>query len=246
MTKKVTIKMLLLANCAVISFIMGFTAPIVSPYFMGQLFERQDLIGQIIMLGTFVQFGMSVIKQSSIAVRFFVKHYTLFSIVTDIGFALNALIAGGFPVYGFLVYNILTWSGVDILNLIRKDTINQVLSKTDLTIFDAKCNSIKVAFVFLGTFVSTTIASMIGGEINIHIALLAEALVCALGHAMQIRANKRIRKEILKESEDQITVKEFVTDVFKRFCNLFFAIYNSLTAKKKVDLVKHKKDILDQ
>lgn len=241
-----TIKQLLFLNCAVISFIMGFTAPIVSPYFMGQLFERQDLIGQIIMLGTFVQFGMSVIKQSAIAVRFFVKHYTLFSIITDLGFAANALIAGGFPVYGFLIYNLLMWSGVDVLNLIRKDTINQVLSKTDLTVFDAKCNSIKVAFVFLGTFSSTMIASIIGGEINIHLALLAEAVFCAFGHMMQIKANKRIRKEILKQDEDNVTVKEFVVDLIKRFSNLFFSISKSIISKKKVDLVKHKKDILDQ
>ena len=241
-----TIKQMLFLNCAIVSFIMGFTAPIVSPYFMGQLYERQDLIGQIILLGTVVQFTMSVIKQGQKAVKFFVKHYTAFSIITDVGFVFNALIAGGFPVYGFLVYNILMWSGVDILNLIRKDTINQVLSKTDLTVFDAKCNSIKIGFVFLGTLISTTIASAIGGEINIHIALLLEAGFCSFGHLLQIRANKRIRKEILKEEEDPITVIDFLMDLFNRVRIILHQIYKSVTAKKKVDLVKHKKDILDQ
>lgn len=241
-----TIKQLLFLNRAIISFIMGFTAPIVSPYFMGQLYERQDLIGQIILLGTTVQFTMSIIKQGPKAIRFFVKHYTKFAILTDFGFVFNALISGSFPVYGFITYNILMWSGVDVLNLIRKDTINQVLSRTDLTVFDAKCNSIKIGFVFLGTLTSTTIASMIGGEIDIHLALLLEAICCAAGHILQICANKRIRKKILKEGDDPITIVEFIKDVVERFVITFHQIYKSLTAKKKVDLIKHKKDVLDQ
>lgn len=241
-----TIRQMYQLNCAIISFIMGFTAPIVSPYFMGELSSQQELIGFVIMLSTGIQFAMSIIKASEVSINFFLKHYGKIAIANEIGFIINATISDSFPFYGFLVYNILMLTFVDILNLLRSDTLNQIVAKFDFnkSIFDSQMNSIKVLCVFLGTLVSTTIATYI--QIPINIALLLEAILCGIGHFLQIKANKKLRKEVLKEDEYPVTIKEFILDLIKRIISIAELIKSKMTTKKKVNLIKHKKDVLDQ
>ena len=205
-----TIRSALYLNAILIDLVMGFSAPVTVNYFMGHL--TPEFIASCTILFRLSSVVTSFIKQSEVAIKYISQKFLKLMLICDISFFCISCVGEANPELRFLVYNMICICGIKLLTVVRKDNINNCLEKSEITIFNAKCDTWALIASLIGATMLVIISKF--GTPSVTVCMLLESSICACAHWFQLYANRRIKATLYYDPKIY-TLKEVINDVVK-------------------------------
>lgn len=206
---KLTIRAALYLDAILISFVMGFSAPITVQYFVSHV--TPELISSLAIVLKIGGVLISYIKQSKKAIRWIADNFIKLMIICDCTYLFLALTGESNPEMRYILYNLIGVLGVKLLQSVKKDNIANCLKGTAIINFSAKCDTCGLIAALAGAGMCVIVLQLY--PISITTCMLIETIGCMLGHWNQAYANKRIRE--IKPNIESFSLVEVINDLAK-------------------------------
>ena len=208
---RLTVRAALYLSAFCISLVMGFSAPLTVNYFISHV--TPTLIASLGIVLKLVGILVSYIKQSKIAIRYISQNFMTGMIICDILFLILAIFGEANPEMRYVGYNLICAGGIKLLQVVRHDNTANCLKGTSIIAFNAKCDTCGLIANLLGASCYLVISNMV--ILSVTQCMFIECIGCAFGHWMQLYANRRIKKDILKNKLPEYTMIDVLNDLVR-------------------------------
>ena len=185
------LKIYLILGPTLMSFIYGFTSPIVEIYFM------KLVSAQILAMANMLSIGLSAIIQTTVPCawmkRIYINNFTMIVVVNVICFCSVSFLSTEYTIVRFLGFAILHAMSINLWVVILKDAINKVLSGEELT----NWSSFSRSFELYGSLAGCALALVLT-EVNVFFCIFLQCVANIIMGYTDLVAFKKLNQQKLK------------------------------------------------